>query len=68
MPSAGVEFITGMGVHIPEFVTAGIEMHTNLYHGSALNAKVTLTDGQVKLSIPPPEGNVQLLSIRSVAD
>lgn len=62
-PSAGVEFITGMGVHIPEFVTAGVEMHTNLYHGSAVNAQVTLTDGQVKLSIPPPEGNVQLLSI-----
>ncbi|XP_041928257.1 apolipoprotein B-100 [Alosa sapidissima] len=63
MPSAGVEFITHMGVHIPEFVAAGIEMHTNLYHGSALNAKVTIADGQVKLSIPPPEGNVQLFSI-----
>ncbi|XP_062378186.1 apolipoprotein B-100 [Sardina pilchardus] len=63
MPSAGVEFITHMGVHIPEFVAAGIEMHTNLYHESALNAKVTIARGQVKLSIPPPEGDVQLFSI-----
>ncbi|KAL2098724.1 hypothetical protein ACEWY4_005204 [Coilia grayii] len=63
MPSAGVEFVTHMGIHIPEFVPAGIEMHTNLYLESALDAKVTVSDSQVKLSILPPKGNVQLLSI-----
>ncbi|XP_036398917.1 apolipoprotein B-100 isoform X2 [Megalops cyprinoides] len=63
MPSAGVEFVTQMGVHIPEFITAGIEMHTNMYHDSALNAKVTMDDNRFKLSIPAPQGTTQLFSI-----
>nr|XP_694827.7 apolipoprotein B-100 [Danio rerio] len=63
MPSVGVEFITQMGVYIPEFVVAGIETHTNLYHESAVNARVTLSDSQIKLSIPAPSGNIQLFSV-----
>ncbi|XP_065144413.2 apolipoprotein B-100 [Paramisgurnus dabryanus] len=63
MPSVGVEFITQMGVYIPEFVLAGIETHTSMYHESALNAKVTMSDNQIKLSIPAPEGNIQLFSV-----
>lgn len=64
MPSVGVELVTQMGVYIPEFVVAGIETHTNLYHESAVNAKVTLSDNQIKLSIPAPSGNIQLFSVR----
>lgn len=41
MPSVGLEFITHMGVHIPDYVEAGVEMHTNMYHESSLSAKVT---------------------------
>ncbi|KAL1258348.1 hypothetical protein QQF64_011592, partial [Cirrhinus molitorella] len=63
MPSVGVEFVTQMGVYIPEFVVAGIETHTNMYHESAVNAKVTVSDSQIKLSIPAPQGNIQLFSI-----
>ncbi|XP_052000861.1 apolipoprotein B-100 [Xyrauchen texanus] len=63
MPSVGVEFVTQMGVYIPEFVVAGIETHTNMYHESALNAKVTIIDNQIKFSIPAPEANTQLFSI-----
>lgn len=63
-PSAGVEFVTQMGIYIPEFVDAGIKMHTNIYHESGVNAKVTLSGSQVKLSIPAPQGNTQLISIR----
>lgn len=64
MPSVGVEFITQMGVYIPEFVVTAIEAHTSIYHESALNAKITMSNNEIKLSIPAPEGNIQLFSIR----
>ncbi|XP_030645296.1 apolipoprotein B-100 [Chanos chanos] len=63
MPSVGVEFVTQMGIYIPEYVVAGTEMHTNLFHESALDAKITMENNQIKLSIPVPQGNTQLLSI-----
>ncbi|KAM4625194.1 apolipoprotein B-100 [Polymixia lowei] len=62
MPSVGLEFITQMGVHIPDYVMAGIVMHTNVYHESSLNAKVTINRNQIKLSIPAPKANTQLFS------
>lgn len=64
MPSVGVEFVTEMGVHVPEFVVSAVEMHTNMYHESALNAKITMEQNEVKLSIPAPQGTTKLLSIR----
>lgn len=64
MPSVGVEFITQMGVHVPEFVESTVEMHTSMYHESALNAKITMDNSQVKLSIPPPQGKTKIFSIR----
>uniref|UniRef100_A0A3B5M0X4 Vitellogenin domain-containing protein n=1 Tax=Xiphophorus couchianus TaxID=32473 RepID=A0A3B5M0X4_9TELE len=42
MPSGGLEFITHMGVHLPDYVDAGTEMLTNFYHESSFQAKVTL--------------------------
>ncbi|XP_070698840.1 apolipoprotein B-100 [Pempheris klunzingeri] len=63
MPSVGLEFITQMGVHIPDYVEAGIEMHTNMYHESSLNSKVTMNRNQIRLSIPAPQSNKQLISI-----
>ncbi|KAK2825862.1 hypothetical protein Q5P01_020076 [Channa striata] len=63
MPSAGLEFITQMGVHIPDYVEAGLEMHTNIYLESSLKAKVTVKRNQMRLSIPAPKSNTQLLSI-----
>ncbi|KAK5884319.1 hypothetical protein CesoFtcFv8_018155 [Champsocephalus esox] len=62
-PSIGVEFVTQMGVHVPEFVVSAVEMHTNIYHESTLNAKITMEQGQVKLSIPAPQGTTRVLSI-----
>lgn len=64
MPSVGVEFLTQMGVHVPEFVVSSVEMHTNMYHESTLNAKITMEQSQVKLSIPAPQGTTRLFSIR----
>lgn len=66
MPSVGVEFITHMGVHLPDYVEAGLEMHTNMYHESSLSAKVNLNKNQIKLTIPAPTSNTQLFSIRWV--
>ncbi|XP_059209033.1 apolipoprotein B-100 isoform X2 [Centropristis striata] len=62
-PSVGVEFITQIGVHIPEYVESGLEMHTNMFHESSLNAKVTMSRNQLRLSIPAPNSNTQLFSI-----
>uniref|UniRef100_UPI0037E98079 apolipoprotein B-100-like n=1 Tax=Semicossyphus pulcher TaxID=241346 RepID=UPI0037E98079 len=63
MPSVGVEFVTQMGVHVPEFVVSAVEMHTNMYHESALNAKITMEENEVKLSIPAPQGTTRLFTI-----
>ncbi|KAG7460569.1 hypothetical protein MATL_G00200170 [Megalops atlanticus] len=63
MPSIGVEFVTQMGIHIPEFVISGIEMHTSIYHESALNARLSMSDNQIKLAIPAPQGTTQLFGI-----
>lgn len=67
MPSGGLEFITHMGVHLPDYVDAGTEMLTNFYHESSFRAKVTVKKNQVELSIPAPKSNRPLLSIRSAA-
>lgn len=66
-PSVGLEFITQMGVHLPDYGDAGIEMHTNMYHESSFKAKITMSRNQIKLSVPAPESSTQLLSVRSVA-
>ncbi|XP_054909551.1 apolipoprotein B-100 [Poeciliopsis prolifica] len=63
MPSGGLEFITHMGVHLPDYVDAGTEMLTNLYHESSFQAKVTVKKNQVELSIPAPKSSHPLLSI-----
>ncbi|XP_035465790.2 apolipoprotein B-100 isoform X2 [Scophthalmus maximus] len=63
MPSVGLEFITQMGVHIPDYLDAGLEMHSNIYHESSINAEVTVNSNQMRLSIPAPKSNIELLSI-----
>lgn len=68
MPSVGLEFITQMGVHIPDYLDAGLEMHSNIYHESSINAEVTVNSNQMRLSIPAPKSNIELLSIRSVSN
>ncbi|XP_030627114.1 apolipoprotein B-100 [Chanos chanos] len=62
-PSIGVEFVTRMGVHIPKFIDTAVEMHTNMYHESTLNAKISMGDGQFKLTIPAPQDTTQLLRV-----
>ncbi|XP_067273062.1 apolipoprotein B-100-like [Pseudorasbora parva] len=62
-PSMAVEFVTRMGVFIPKFVSSAVEMHTNMFHESSLNAKITKGDGQIKLSIPAPKGTTELFRV-----
>lgn len=66
MPSLGLEFITHMGIYVPDFVDAGLEMHTSAYHESSLNARISMKRNQIRLSIPAPRSNTQLLTFRSV--
>ncbi|XP_016329670.1 apolipoprotein B-100-like [Sinocyclocheilus anshuiensis] len=62
-PSMAVEFVTRMGVHIPKFVVSAVEMHTNMFHESSFNAKITMGDGQIKLSILPPKSTTELFRV-----
>uniref|UniRef100_A0A8C6MGE3 Vitellogenin domain-containing protein n=1 Tax=Nothobranchius furzeri TaxID=105023 RepID=A0A8C6MGE3_NOTFU len=62
-PSVGVEFMTKMGVHMPEFVVSAVEMQTNLFHESSLEARITMEQNQVKLSIPAPKKTTKLFRI-----
>ncbi|KAM4712808.1 apolipoprotein B-100-like [Anableps anableps] len=62
-PSVGVEFMTQMGIHFPEYVASGVEMHTNMFHESSLNAKITMERNELKLSIPAPKGTTKLFRI-----
>ncbi|XP_031437274.1 apolipoprotein B-100-like [Clupea harengus] len=63
MPSAGIEFVTEVGAHLPDFVQSGLEMHTNIYHESGLKAKVSVSLSNIKLTIPAPQSPTKLVSL-----
>ncbi|XP_013871149.1 apolipoprotein Bb, tandem duplicate 1 isoform X2 [Austrofundulus limnaeus] len=63
MPSGGVEFVTQIGSHIPEYVNSGLEMHTNIFHESGIRAKISMEKNQAKLTIPAPTKPTKLLKM-----
>ncbi|XP_043074689.1 apolipoprotein B-100 isoform X2 [Puntigrus tetrazona] len=63
--SAGIEFVTEIGTHFPDYVLSGLEMHTNIYHESSLRAKLSVTNNQLKLSIPAPREPTELINVTS---
>uniref|UniRef100_A0A4W4F378 Vitellogenin domain-containing protein n=1 Tax=Electrophorus electricus TaxID=8005 RepID=A0A4W4F378_ELEEL len=63
MPSAGVEFVTEIGAHLPDYVHSGLEAHTNIYHESGLRAKVSMTHSQIKLTIPAIDSPSKIISV-----
>ncbi|XP_002665852.3 apolipoprotein B-100 [Danio rerio] len=63
MLSAGVELVTEIGTHLPDYVHSGLEMHTNIYHESGLRAKISGTQKRLKLSIPAPREPTELISV-----
>ncbi|KAL7988083.1 hypothetical protein Chor_007002 [Crotalus horridus] len=65
-PSMAVEFITHLGVNIPEFARNGVQMNTNIYHESGIEANVALKAGHLKFTFPAPKAPVKLFSISNV--
>ncbi|KAK5903417.1 hypothetical protein CgunFtcFv8_007200 [Champsocephalus gunnari] len=63
MPSAGIEFVTEIGSHIPEYINSGLEMHTNIFHESGLSAKISMESDNVKLTIPAPTRPTKLIKM-----
>lgn len=66
MPSAGIEFVTEVGAHFPDFVQSGLEMHTSIYHESGLKAKVSIAPNNFKLTIPAPHSPTRLIRLRYI--
>ncbi|XP_050999322.1 apolipoprotein B-100 [Acomys russatus] len=61
-PSVSMEFVTNMGVIIPDFAKSGVQMNTNFFHESGLETRVALKAGQLKVIIPSPKRPVKLFS------
>ncbi|XP_004839127.2 apolipoprotein B-100 [Heterocephalus glaber] len=61
-PAVSVEFVTNMGVIVPDFARSGVQMNTNFFHESGLEARVALKAGQLKVIIPSPKRPVKLFS------
>ncbi|GAB1297285.1 Apolipoprotein B-100 [Apodemus speciosus] len=61
-PSVSLEFVTNMGIIIPDFAKSGVQMNTNFFHESGLEARVALKAGQLKVIIPSPKRPVKLFS------
>ncbi|XP_036608394.1 apolipoprotein B-100 isoform X2 [Trichosurus vulpecula] len=59
-PSVSLEFVTHLGVTVPDFAWSGVQMNSNLYHESGLEARLALTKGQLKFAIPAPKNRVKL--------
>ncbi|XP_045436454.1 apolipoprotein B-100 isoform X1 [Pipistrellus kuhlii] len=62
-PSVSVEFVTNMGIVIPDFARNGVQMNTNFFHEMGLEARVGLSFRHLKFSIPAPKRPVKLLSV-----
>ncbi|XP_034755326.1 apolipoprotein Bb, tandem duplicate 1 [Etheostoma cragini] len=63
MPSAGIEFVSQIGSHIPEYVNSGLEIHTDIFHESGFSAKISMERDNVKLTLPVPTSPTKLFQI-----
>ncbi|XP_020795614.2 LOW QUALITY PROTEIN: apolipoprotein B-100-like [Boleophthalmus pectinirostris] len=64
-PSAGLEVMTQMGVHVPEMVRSSVEMTTELFHESSFNARITMQPGQLNLHMSAPRDKIKLLHVKN---
>ncbi|NXT37091.1 APOB protein, partial [Pelecanoides urinatrix] len=62
-PSVAIEFVTHLGINMPEFTRSAVEMNSNIFHESGIEAHVSMKAGQLKFSIPAPKTPTKLLSI-----
>ncbi|XP_058935120.1 apolipoprotein B-100 [Kogia breviceps] len=60
-PSVSVEFVTSMSTIIPDFARSGVQMNTNFFHETGLEARVALKAGQLEFTVPSPKRPVTLL-------
>lgn len=63
-PSVSVEFVTNMGIIIPDFSRMGIQMNTNFFHETGLGVQVAMKAGQLKFTVPSPTRPIRLFSGR----
>nr|XP_020043134.1 apolipoprotein B-100 [Castor canadensis] len=61
-PSVSMEFVTNMGIIVPDFARSGVQMNTNFFHESGLEARVALKAGQLKFIFPSPKRPIKLFS------
>ncbi|KAM4042662.1 apolipoprotein B-100 [Anomaloglossus baeobatrachus] len=64
-PAVAVEFVTQLGIQIPKFSRHAVQMNTNIYHESGVQAKISMRDGKFKFSIPAPATPTKLFSINN---
>ncbi|KAG9494645.1 hypothetical protein GDO78_002144 [Eleutherodactylus coqui] len=64
-PAVAVEFVTQLGIQMPEFSKHAVQMNTNIYHESGVQARFSVKDGQFKFSIPAPTAPTKLFSINN---
>ncbi|XP_030302864.1 apolipoprotein B-100 isoform X1 [Calypte anna] len=62
-PSVAIEFVTYLGINMPEFTKSGVEVNSNIFHESGIEAYVSMKAGHLKFSIPAPKAPIKLLSI-----
>ncbi|OCT79025.1 hypothetical protein XELAEV_18030121mg [Xenopus laevis] len=62
-PAVAVEFVTQMGIEIPEFSRHAVLMNTNIYHESGIEARFSVKEGQFRFAIPAPKTPTKLFSI-----
>ncbi|XP_010134723.1 PREDICTED: apolipoprotein B-100 [Buceros rhinoceros silvestris] len=51
-PSVAIEFVTHLGINMPEFARSGVEVNSNIFHESGIEAHVSMKAGQLKFRIP----------------
>ncbi|XP_069829207.1 apolipoprotein B-100 [Dendropsophus ebraccatus] len=64
-PAVAVEFVTQLGIQVPEFSKHAVQMNTNIFHECGGKMTVTVKNGQVKFAIPAPTSPTKLFSINN---
>ncbi|KAM9316095.1 apolipoprotein B-100 [Gastrophryne carolinensis] len=64
-PAIAVEFVTQLAIQIPEFSKHAVQMNTNIYHESGVQARFSVSNGQVKFSVPAPTSPTKIFSINN---
>nr|XP_003473207.1 apolipoprotein B-100 [Cavia porcellus] len=62
-PSVSVEFVTSIGIIMPDFARSGVRMNTNVFCGSSLEAHVALKAGELRFIVVSPKRPIKLFSI-----